>query len=432
MLLVALIFIARYGRNIPLSEDWSLVPPLTGHESNLPDWLWAQNNEHRLPLPKLLLLLLLICTGGDFRAGMVFNALVLGALAFVMIRVAGAARGGTIRCTDAFFPLLLLHLGHWANLGWGWQVQFVMSTCLVCILLIILVGQHQQSTTMARVEIGIVLILLPLCGASGLILVPPMALWLGFDAIYHLRLVRLHDSHRWGEIFSLGCAVIALLLVGIYFIGYERPAWNPPSPSIEAALKTSVKFLALGFGPAAANSWRLSSLAVSGLLLAGIALMLYRISSVRWIEQRQAIGLLLFLGGMGILALCIGWGRAAQVPRLGLPLRYVLLAVPALCAIYFIWELYSPTLLRQVVPIGLLIAMLVLMPLNTHKGLEWKNWYLHGMDAVTQDLRQGVPRTLLAERHYRFLLHWNQAELVSDMQMLHQAGIGPFREMQED
>jgi hypothetical protein len=44
--------IAVYGRNLPLVEDWDMVPAITGHQPDLLEWLWAQTNEHRLPLEK--------------------------------------------------------------------------------------------------------------------------------------------------------------------------------------------------------------------------------------------------------------------------------------------------------------------------------------------------------------------------------------------
>jgi len=58
--------IAIYGRNVPLAEDWIMVSPLVGQETDLLKWLWAQNNEHRLPLQKAVYLGLLKASGGDF------------------------------------------------------------------------------------------------------------------------------------------------------------------------------------------------------------------------------------------------------------------------------------------------------------------------------------------------------------------------------
>jgi hypothetical protein len=51
MLAGVLVAIALWGRNLPLSEDWLMVAPLTRHEPDLLGWLWSQNNEHRLPCP---------------------------------------------------------------------------------------------------------------------------------------------------------------------------------------------------------------------------------------------------------------------------------------------------------------------------------------------------------------------------------------------
>src|SRR3990172_4597303 len=119
-----LVSIARDGRNIPFEEDWLMVAPMTGHEPDLPRWLWSQNSEHRLPFPRLVNLVLLRATG-DFRSTMVFDTLALGAVAAAMILVARSLRDGRTSVADAFFPLLLLHLGNWDNLVWGWQIQFV-------------------------------------------------------------------------------------------------------------------------------------------------------------------------------------------------------------------------------------------------------------------------------------------------------------------
>ena len=45
-----------------------------------------------------------------------FDALALGALAAAMILVARALRNGRTSVADAFFPLLLLHLGNFCRI----------------------------------------------------------------------------------------------------------------------------------------------------------------------------------------------------------------------------------------------------------------------------------------------------------------------------
>src|SRR5262249_11804164 len=80
----ALAFVGVYGVNVPYWDDWDMVPVRTGRQPLTLDWLWAQHNEHRIPLPKLLYVAL--ARGcGDLRAGMVFNVLCLAAVAAGLI-----------------------------------------------------------------------------------------------------------------------------------------------------------------------------------------------------------------------------------------------------------------------------------------------------------------------------------------------------------
>ncbi len=51
---VTLASTAIWTRNIGIEEDWKMVPPWLGEEPDLLAWLWSQNNEHRLPLQRLI------------------------------------------------------------------------------------------------------------------------------------------------------------------------------------------------------------------------------------------------------------------------------------------------------------------------------------------------------------------------------------------
>src|SRR5271157_264438 len=84
MLLTVLAFVGTYSANIPFWDDFDYVRALTGEQPITVTWLWAPHNEHRVPVPKSILLGLYRLSG-DFRAAMFFNVLALGALAFTMI-----------------------------------------------------------------------------------------------------------------------------------------------------------------------------------------------------------------------------------------------------------------------------------------------------------------------------------------------------------
>jgi len=433
MMLFALACIARYGRNIPLAEDWQLVAPLTGHEPNLVGWLWSQNNEHRVPLPRLMLLGLLKVTNGDFRVGMFFNAIALGVLALAMIQVARHLRGGRTEFADAFFPVALLHMGNWENLVWSWQLSFVVPTALICGILLVMLACPTLATPGAAVFVGVSLVSLPLCGGVGLLFVPFLALWLSYCGVLHWYAVKTNGGRQWISGFLLGSAAIALCIIGLYFVGYQRPSWNAPSPGVGATLQTAAKFLALGFGPVAAKSWKLSIFVAFALLVPSIGVAVSGVLRHKGLERHRALGMLVFFSILVVFALAMGWGRAGLVPTVGMPMRYVLFSVPALCTAFFVWELYGSRRFRTLVQRGLLLGMCLLIPFNTMAGFQWRDWYLGGMNAVEQDLLAGTPRSLIAKRHREFLIHWwDETKLAAHMQMLHDTGSGPFAKMRED
>ncbi|CAN5289620.1 hypothetical protein BH23GEM4_BH23GEM4_12630 [soil metagenome] len=425
MLGVVLGCIVSYGRNIPLAADWLMVAPLTGHEPDLAGWLWAQNNEHRVPLPRLLYLLLLKASGGDFRVGMVFNALAMAALAAAMVLAARRLRGGTLRLSDAFFPVAFLHLGNWSNLVWSWQIQFVLATVLTCGLLLVAVKHAGDLPPRDACIAGTCILLLPLSGANGLIFAVAMAPWLLFSALRMRAVTARRDSVMAGYLL-LAAVAGALLLTVLYFVGYQRASWNPPSPGVGATLKTAAKFLALGFGPAARAWWGVTELLALGIAGSTLGLLLAALRRRDQGERRRLFGLVSFAVGMATLALALGWGRAGLLPRVGMPPRYVLLSVPALCLAYFVWQLYGPPRYRSAVQLGLLGVMLALLPFNTRAGFGWRNWYSAGMLQVEQDIGAGLTAQEIAQRNGDFLLHWDQPGLVAFIEMLRASGNGPF------
>lgn len=418
-----LVSIARDGRNIPFEEDWLMVAPMTGHEPDLPAWLWSQNSEHRLPLPRLVNLALLRATG-DFRSTMVFDAVALAAVAAGMILVARALRGGRTSVADAFFPLLLLHLGNWDNLVWAWQIQFVLPTVLACALLLVIVARPSVPSRPAATAAALALVGLPLSGANGLVFTPTLAAWLACAAWARRR--DAATDRRAGDWLPAGAAGLAALLCAVYFIGYQASPWNQPSPGLGATLATTGKFLALSLGPAAAKRWLLCGSVAVPLFLVSLGLLLAAYRKDRD-ERLRILGLLAFFLAAAVLALAVGWGRAGRAAATGrMPTRYVLLAAPGLCAVYFTALLYGRPWMRRALPAALAVLLALLFPFNTRVGFERRAWFREGFAALERDLEAGTPRALLAHRHFAFMLHWDEPLMAVSLQRLHDAGIGPF------
>ncbi len=424
-----LVCIGVYGRNVPLAEDWLMVPSLTGHEPSLLASLWEQNNEHRLPLPRALYLTLLKLTHGDFRSGMVANVLLMAAMTAALMLVARQARGGATRWADAFFPLLLLHLGHWNNLVWSWQIQFALSSALAMMLLVWVAMPRRGPGTL--VAMGGVLTLMPLTGGNGLMVAGLMGPWVLWDGFRHWRWGASTAARRAGLALMLLVALAGAVSV-LYLVGYARPPWAPPSPGREQSLETAARITALAFGPAAVGSWTLATLALAAVVTLGGLILLHALLEGPRAERTRAAGLLAFILTLLLMGLVTGHARAGWVPSYDYPHRYAMLFAPVLAAIYLAWVLYGLPRLRGPVLAAFAVGMLLLVPLNTKRGYGFRDWYVAGMADVQRDIDAGLSPTELADKHYQFLLHWDQQRLPQYIQMLRDANMTRFRDVKPD
>ena len=78
------VFVAVFTFNQPWADEWEFIPALCG-EQPIAEYLWAQHNEHRMPLPRGVWLLLFRLTH-DFRTGAVLQVAIFSALAFAGMR----------------------------------------------------------------------------------------------------------------------------------------------------------------------------------------------------------------------------------------------------------------------------------------------------------------------------------------------------------
>ena len=426
MLLFLLWSFARVASPIPLAEDWLYVPALTGHEPDLARWLWAQNNEHRMPVARLLLLATLNAAGGDFRAGGLLNLmlLALGAAALIVFvrRVRGRAE-----TADAFFPLLLLHFGHSNQVLFPNQIMFVLSIGLVVLLGCVLFAPGSLTHPPGACGAGMALLLLPLSGFIGLFFLPPLAAFLLYAGISCRRGWRGWPRKPWLGLWLIASCAGGSAIAALYFVGYEHPWWNPPSPGIAPSMRTALKVLSLAFGPAAELWWRPAVAAVGLVVASSLWMGAHRVARQSGAARDYALGAVLFLALSAIFALVVGWGRAGYVPQFGIPIRYIVLALPVSIASYLTWAAW-PSRAGRTGTRCLAIAMLLLLPLNNIAGYRFfAHWYQDGMSQVHADIHQGVPIDEVAARHQRFLVHWwTPGELARHMRMLRDAGIAPF------
>jgi hypothetical protein len=426
----ALACVGSFCSRVPFWDDWTLVPAVTGNRVVSLSWLWEQHNEHRVPLPKLLLVGLYRLSGYDFRAGVFLNVLGLAGLAAVLIRTARAVRGRPA-FSDAFFPLVLLHGGQYESFFISFTVNLVLPTVLVGLLLAVLVRSPDRLTFAAGVFAGVILILLPLCGGSGAALVPALALWLACAGVRSWE--RGDKTGRWGGAVFIGLASAALLLVAFYVWGYQRPyfCYDPAIAGLRAQVRTVVQVLTTSFGAAAWPLWPFSGLMAAGLLAVTVAV-LARAWRRQPEERFRALGLLFFLGAVCCLVILVGWGRSVQGPRSGFQSRFASLAVPLLLGGYFVWDLYGPVAAAGRGRAVLFGLACVALPLNTFEGVQYARDYQRSMNAFERDLRTGEPTYLLLKRYSPFLFFSQNEELGRALKLLREAGAEPFQSLRAD
>jgi hypothetical protein len=393
VLFVALLaFVAHFARNVPFSDDWDIMPWVSGERPVDASWLWAPYHEHRIPLPKLLWVALGRLTGCDVRAGMYLNCVILAGLSAAMICAARRLRGRTA-FPDALFPLALLHWGQHQNILWDFGTQFVCSTAFAISLLLVLLRVRGAPTPWQSAVAGLCLLGLPLCGANGLLLVPLPALWLIASCLAPGRI-----GSRAGRVVGPILAAGALLLAAACLLGESGVGSHPVSPSPTATVQTACQFLVMCVGPVAEAGLPVSAFLLL-LLLAGCGIAVaagLRRTGDFW----RGCGLLCYLFAFLGLALAIGWGRAgAGGVTAAYGSRFVTLAAPLLCWCYFA-ALMLPNSRGPLrwLPAGLCVVVLGLFPWNMREGFSHGQGNATLLTAVEADIRRGTQPRELAPR----------------------------------
>jgi hypothetical protein len=451
MLVMAYAFIARYGSGIFYEDDWVFVPILSGEQPFSLAWLWKQNNEHRFPLPNLVILGLYKVFDFDPRAGMYFTVTALGLLSVLMTRTAARLRGRTAY-SDAFFPLVLLNGSAYDNFLFGHQIFQSLPIFLMGALLCVLLWCGRNWTLGRSLLAGSLLVLLVLCGSMGVVCAPILACWFLVPVVMPaLAQAKSSDEVEWPprtpvRVVMAAAAGISIVMAGVYFIGFQdryvvdgQPfPYHEPSPSLRATLSTSSKFLSVGFGEPAYLFWPSSGLFILALYAAtGIAIVwcwFYRKD-----ERPRTIALLCSLVALGGLALGIGIGRASMGADMGFSSRYVTLSAQTLSCAYFGWLIAAGQIGRLATMVLFTFACASLA-VNQRSGGDGGARHLVPLANFERDLRAGMTPNALAARYTtcnpavytcRILPTSTslQDEFVTLMRML--AGRGVWRELRD-
>jgi hypothetical protein len=427
--LLLVLHVRHYGRNLPSWDDWGMVPIITGHVPVTLKWAWAQHNEHRMLVPKLILAFLFRWVALDFRTGLYFNAGLMSSAAALMIVLAHRLRGHQ-RLTDAVLPLSILTLAQSEALLLNYTLALVLPSWLTFGLIWVLGKASQRPPWMTVVSVGMILVILPLCGGGGLVMVPPLLFWLAGYLCCGWWSGR--EPGTWARAFGLSSLMACSAIIALHLSDYVWHTSNyyPATPGLWPNVRTGLELLSLSINSGFTEYWMAASLIA--LVLVVTALIRLSLVAVRLLHERpRAFGLAaLFLSMMG-LAVSVGLSRAVLGPGAGLASRYVPLAAPLLSMLYFTWLLYTPARLQRVLQTCLLLVFCLEVPYSFQRTRQWDEASLALRKRVEHGLKGGITES-------QFLdvacpgLHPHRKVAACLLKMLKSSEFGDFKYLRDD
>jgi hypothetical protein len=421
------LYIRQYSRNVPYMDDFWMVPVMTGTEPVTLQWAWAQHNEHRTLISRLIMVGLTRYIANDFRMARYANVGLLSIMAAAMLLLARSLRGSA-RATDVVLPLSILNVVQAESLMIGFAMNLIL-TSMVAVGLIVLTGltRWRDGRVMAM-GFGVSLVLLPLCGGSGLVMLPPLALWLAGYLTWGWWSGQKPGA--WTSAIGLGLLMAGVGVVAMYLHGYHRPPHHPMPPSLASVISSTRMCLSLAIYPDVTRYWWPAGWIVVALV--GATLGLLAMVAVRTPGERpRALGLAAIIVSMLGVAGAVGISRAAFGPTAILASRYVTLTFPLLGALYFAWLVYGKTAGR----VGIHVVLVALMCLTLPHGQRYGRNYGWSVRVAEQRVERGLKDHIPTSELLSLAcpaIYPNPAVARAYFKLLKDARIGAFAEYEED
>ena len=404
----ALAAAARGGSNVPVGQDWRMVPAVTGHEAEPVHWLWYQDGNDRHPVGRALNLAAVSVTR-DFRAPVVLAVAGLMLLSALLLRAVQRLRGRA-RWSDAFFPAILLQPVFGAGLSPSAVLFAAVPLMLGGALLLAVLSDPALRTRRWSVLTAFAMVTLPLTGLAGILVAAAAAPWVAACGWRHWPPRDPAVPVDAGPAL-LSFIFVAIVVTGIVFSDYDFSGWSDPALDRGLLVMRTGSALAAAFGPVAAERWQLVAAILVGLVVVTSLLLLVAGYRLQDIERYRALGLACMLAAAGLAVMMSGWQ----------------FAVLLLCVVYSVWELYGRPAVSVTLEAGLLAAALAVLPANFRHASAARRETLARLGALERDIGAGVSRAGLAERYGSWLMpEGTAAELSTGMGMVAGAGIGPL------
>ena len=398
--LILILFIANFSVNVPYWDQWNLVnlfEKVYSGKASFGDF-FAQNNEHRLVFPLLIIVPLAFLTKWDIRAelylSVFFSVITFVALYQLSLLHIKNQQSQSLQLTNILTCFLIFSLVQYGNWLWGFQLAWILiNTCLVIAVLIITSSATKHSKRLYFAAIP--------CFIASFSLAQGLLTWLAVIP----SVVSVKGSLKQKQIRFI---IWILLFVGtfaLYLIDYQKPQHNVNTLFfLKEPLVTLQYFLTL-LGTPLVHSVTISPLI--GLIIFLTYLVFtahYLKKSLPKLQLDSKAAPWISIGLFSLLfALMTTVGRASLGVEQAMSSRYTTSSVLLIIATIHLWRLFSlnNVLLTGIITVLLLINSVSVIPqaglLQLHRQvsktcLELVNFIDESPDSC---LRELYPSTIV-------------------------------------
>ncbi|HEX8208042.1 MAG TPA: hypothetical protein VF587_18400 [Solirubrobacteraceae bacterium] len=351
--LFTLSLIVGHGVNVPITDEWSLVPMFAEWDAgtlSLGD-LVRQHHEHVPVFPRTADLLMAPLTDWDLRVAMYRNfAVALVAFALILRALRRTLDGAAFAVAAVVASLLAFSPIQWENWTWGWQLEWFLSNLAALGAFYALAYRVDESPRRG----------LALAGAAGV--VATFSLGQGL-LVWPVGLVILLLRRRpWRAWTALGVTVYAL-----YFADWDNPPESGDKTSAFELPGRTLEFVLAYVGRPLGNS-AATGRAVAVVLVVAFAVAAYAVlrrgdeALLRRASVWLALGLYV-LGAAVITAIARVPGSSGVESRYSVMSSLFAIAVMALAYLVAPWR-------REVVVAAVAVPLLVAGAVNARAGAD--------------------------------------------------------------
>lgn len=426
MTLFSLVCVAQYALTAPFADELRWVPVISGEQPVTAAWLFQLENQHCIPAFKLFYLAAGWATDFDFRLMAILNVVLMAATAAAMLLALRRVRGRWSPL-DAAIPIVLLHMGHYFNFLWSFQLFYIVPVAVVGVLTAVVLTASRQLTLPRAALVAACTLFLGLSGGPGVFYVPAIAAWLALAGVR--RWLAEPAGKRASAVAILTLALLSLAPAGLYLANLSAALTFPSMPNVAGGgpVLGALQFLAMSLGKFGKELWPVSGIGLL-LLTACLGWLLQRAWRNRPDQRLRIAGLGLLLAGTLCLAGGVGIGRGNMAPGACLMLRYMILGAPFLLVAYMIGALYGPAIANVHLRRAAVIALLALACWYNAHGLRHlePQWAIAAR--LREDAAEGLSARAIAMRQSAALQYPAEA-LARDLELLRRAGLGPYRNL---